>query len=318
MPQDYKSIALAIIGRHTYRLSGLDEKGLGKALAPQLYSYLLAVCQVFDELKDRKERMWVGYYMIDATPDAALKIVAKYKEANGLMRAIYWSLNEYSAFWGSDKDGFNRCKRRIEDALSYKDSLKPYNPYGMRELQDYEIPIGGNKNIRFELPEEGANYIVYNRNDEIVDGLDQVGTKETIEAIFRIAEVWRSKGTGAYFEVGDISRAGGLDTSAHKTHEDGKAFDMRPLRNDGGISNKPFTWEEVPPYHRDWTKAFIRMVLQLYSGSIIYFNDPLIFDTDEFRGRVLKMGQKGTKEAHENHLHVILPGGERLTNLEGK
>jgi len=39
-------------------------------------------------------------------------------------------------------------------------------------------------------------------------------------------------------EIGDISRAGGLDTSAHETHEDGKAFDMRPIRNDGKVSGE--------------------------------------------------------------------------------
>ncbi len=116
--------------------------------------------------------MWVGYYMIDAASDAALKILAQYKQGNALMKAIYRSLNEYSAFWGSDKDGFNRCKRRLETALSYKGNQKTYNPHGMRELQDYEIPAGGNKTIRFELPEEGANYVVYNRNDELKDGLD--------------------------------------------------------------------------------------------------------------------------------------------------
>ena len=52
MPQDYKSAALAIIAGHTYRVSGLDTAGLGKALVPQIFSYMLAVCQVFDELKN--------------------------------------------------------------------------------------------------------------------------------------------------------------------------------------------------------------------------------------------------------------------------
>ena len=116
--------------------------------------------------------------------------------------------------------------------------------------------------------------------------------------------MWKSKGTGAYFEIGDISRAGGLDTSAHETHEDGKAFYMRPIRNDGGFG-RAFTWENVPPYHREWTKGFIRIVLQLYPGSLFYFDDSQIYDDPEFRGKVIKYRD------HDNHLHVILPGGER-------
>jgi len=102
-----------------------------------------------------------------------------------------------------------------------------------------------------------------------------------------------------------------LKTSAHDTHKDGKAFDMRAIRNDGGISTVPFTWKEVPPYHRDWTKAFIRMVLQLYPGSIIYFSDKQIYEDPEFQGKVIKYPD------HDNHLHVILPGGER-GKKEGK
>jgi len=73
----------------------------------------------------------------------------------------------------------------------------------------------------------------------------------------------------------------------------------------------PFTWKEVPPYHRDWTKAFIRMVLQLYPGSIIYFSDKQIYEDPEFQGKVIKYPD------HDNHLHVILPGGER-GKKEGK
>lgn len=101
-----------------------------------------------------------------------------------------------------------------------------------------------------------------------------------------------------------------MDTSAHKTHEDGKAFDVRPLRNKAS-DGKGFTWKEVPPYHQDWTIEIIRTILRLYSGSIIYFNDDQIYDSSEFRGKVISYPD------HDNHLHITLPGGAR-GDKEGK
>lgn len=114
MPQDYKSIALAIIGRHTYRISGVDTQSLGKDLALQIFSLMLTVLQVFDLLKS-DDKMWTGYYLIKSLPDANLKQLALYKEGNSLLKAIYRTLNSYSAFWGEDKDGFVIAKRRIEN-----------------------------------------------------------------------------------------------------------------------------------------------------------------------------------------------------------
>ena len=246
MPQTYKSIALAIVARHTtttpiVRIEiSVNTETLGADLAVQSLSYLLAVCQVFDVLSSSYDRTFAGYYMIKNTSDADLLRIARYKQGNALLYAI-------SEFVGRNKltqagkwvGEFNIVQERIYSARRQAGKLIDYNPHGVRELHDYEIPPNGKKEIRFELPEEGANYLVYNRNDELVDGLDQIGTKETIDAIFKIAEIWKSKGTGAHFEVGDIARAGGLNTSAHETHEDGKAFDMRPMRNDGG-NGTPF------------------------------------------------------------------------------
>ncbi len=82
---------------------------------------------------------------------------------------------------------------------------------------------------------------------------------------------------------------------------------MRPMRNDGGygmpLALDASSYNRL--YHRDWTKAFIRMVLQLYPGSVIYFGDKLIYEDPEFQGKVIKYFD------HDNHLYVILPGGER-------
>ena len=261
--------------------------------------------------------MWVGYYMVNAMSDDALIMFARYKEGYSLLQAIYSRLNEYAPFWGSDKDGFVLTKRRIENVSGKKDKLTAYNPRDYRKLFDFEMPANGKKEICWELPIEGDGFIAYNRDDEEVDGLDQVGTYQTIQSILTIAKAMRAKGC-PILEIGDISRAGGLDTSAHKTHEDGKAFDMRPIRNDGQISVKGFTYKEVPPYHRAWTCEVIRTILRLYPGSIIYFNDEEIYKDLEFRARVVKMGEDGTPEGHDNHLHIIFPGGERILGEEGK
>jgi hypothetical protein len=86
---------------------------------------------------------------------------------------------------------------------------------------------------------------------------------------------------------------------------------MRPLRNDGGQGSF-FIWSEVPPYHREWTKLFIKMVRNLYPGSIIYFNDPKILDDSDFKAFVM------FDNGHDNHLHVIFPGGERDSLNENK
>ncbi len=179
------------------------------------------------------------------------------------------------------------------------------------------MPENGKKEICWELPVEGDGFISFNRNDVDADGLDQIGTYQTIQAILTIAKTMRGKGC-PILEIGDISRAGGLVTSAHKTHNDGKAFDMSPIRNDGKISERGFTYKDIPPYHRAWTIEVIRTVKRLYSGSTIYFNDPDIFKDQEFRGYVVKMGEDDAPDAHANHLHIIFSGGERLTELEGK
>ena len=301
------------------RISGMKSisitESLGTDLSVQSLSYLLAVCQVFDLLSSVYDRAFTGYYFIKNTPDAVLLRLARYKQGNALLISINrWVDREKLTQGGNWVGEFKIVEERIRTILRQAGQLINYNPHGVRELYDYEIPPNGNKEIRFELPEEGADYVIYNRNDVQKDGLDQIGTLETIQAIWKIAEVWKSKGTGAYFEIGDISRAGGLDTSEHESHEDGKAFDMRAMRNDGGFG-KPFALDpntfEHPWYHRIYTANFIRMIKQLYPSIIVYFNDKNIYDNPEFSGYVKYM------EKHFDHLHIVLPGGERIIKKEG-
>jgi hypothetical protein len=234
-----------------------------------------------------------------------------------LLRAIdSWIYNSTYSFRGDYVGDFKIVRQRISVALQQAGKLGAYNTNGFRQLYDYEIPTGGKREICWELPEEGAGYKVYKRNDVIEDGLDQIGTEHTIKSIVYLARTWtgQSDNLGVWLEIGDISRAGGLNTSAHDTHEDGKAFDMRPMRNDGGYGS-PFKIDENtyehPLYHRIHTANFIRLVLRLYPGSIVYFNDKNIYSLPEFAGKVFP------DPGHFDHLHVIFPGGERDKN-EGK
>lgn len=214
---------------------------------------------------------------------------------------------------GNYVNDFRIVRQRISVAIQKSVKLISYQPSGMRKLFDYEIPPNGNKAISWELGEEGVGFKTYNRNDETVDGLDQVGTESTIGGIMYLSKIWTKANQRVWLEIGDISRAGGLDTSQHTTHEDGKAFDMRFLRNDGryGTPMKLNPTTNLHPlYHRDHTKNFIRLVRKEYSGSIIYFNDKEIFDTDEFRDFVF------SDPDHFDHLHIIFPGGQR-DKMEG-
>jgi hypothetical protein len=314
---DYTAAALYVINRH--RKSGtIMSDSLGKDLATQVFSQMTVVTKVFDLLPTENDQFSVGLKMIEVLNDAGLYALARFKEANALLKAIdSWIDSRKLAISYQRVHGIYHyiitIQTRIRNAIQFAGKkLNSYNPNSYRKLLDYEIPANGKKDVCWELPSEGNGlFTTYYRNDILSDGLDQVGTYQTIQGILTLAKAWKTRNTGAILEIGDISRAGGLDTSQHDTHEDGKAFDMRPIRNDGG-QGKAFTWKEVPPYHRDWTKAFIKMVLNLYSGSIVYFNDPEIYDNSEFKGKVIQYAD------HDNHLHIIFKGGERGSHEGGK
>jgi hypothetical protein len=315
MPENEKAIALEMIAKHSSFLGNVDREALGKHLAQQVLSYLLVVYQVFDELKSYDDKSWTGFYLIKSLEDVGLYKLAKYKEGNALLNIIdRWLFANPDSLRGGNIDNFRIIRQRIFAAKRQAGNIVNYNTTGFRQLYDYEIPPNGNKEICWELPEEGTGYKVYKRNDEPIDGLDQIGTEHTVKSIVYLAKIWTGQNQGVWLEIGDISRAGGLDTSAHKTHEDGKAFDMRPLRNDGGYGT-PFALDantcEHPLYHRDHTANFIRLVNKLYPGSIIYFNDKHLYNLPEFSS-YLKFNND-----HFNHLHVIFPGGARDKDKNG-
>jgi N-acetylmuramoyl-L-alanine amidase len=159
------------------------------------------------------------------------------------------------------------------------------------------------EDIVWELPEKGEGYIIYNLNDlagKCGDdkGLDEIGTKATIEKIIAIAKEWNKTHSDQPLQIGDISRPGGIDTPDHDTHMDGEAFDMRPLRKKNGTGG--FTYNDTDIYSVDLTKEFIRLVRRLYPSTTFHFNDEQIYDHKDFKAFVTKKG------GHDNHLHVML------------
>ena len=166
-----------------------------------------------------------------------------------------------------------------------------------------------NPKVIWELPKSGDGYVVYNRNDidgktqkgiSIGDklGLDQIGTKETIERIMNIARQWFVIYPDRPLEIGDVSRPGGINTTEHSTHV-GNEFDIR-LQS----KSKTFGYLEwsYADYSRPLTKEFILLVVKLYPGTKILFNDAKLNGEDtETRDFV------NPEVDHDNHLHVILP-----------
>ncbi len=162
-----------------------------------------------------------------------------------------------------------------------------------------------NEDIVWELPEKGDGYTIYNRNDQLdkpsdyndPKGLDEIGTKATIEKIIAIGKEWYRLHKDQALQLGDISRPGGIDTPDHDTHMDGKAFDIRPIRKKDGTGG--FKYTDTAIYSPGLTKEFIRCVRLLYPKTTFYFNDKAIYDDTEFKSSVSK------KDGHDNHLHVI-------------
>lgn len=208
--------------------------------------------------------------------------------------------------------------RKLSDA-----EMNFYSNYNEGKLIFYERgrktgilhSFGGKRNnfdsnICWELPTSGAGFVVYNRDDlkDVADlkdkkGLDQIGTKETIDAMINIAKEWRVSHADRLLQYGDISRPGGINTPDHGTHNNGKVFDVRPLRNDSQVGDSAKLTYNDSSYDLGLTKEFILLIRRLYPGTKFYFNDSKIYGNREFSSFVTKMG------GHDNHLHVIFPGG---------
>ena len=169
--------------------------------------------------------------------------------------------------------------------------------------------------VSWQLPKQGTGYVVYNLDDlknnnraflKDTFGYDQIGTKETVEAMMRIGKEWHAIYPHRLLQYGDISRPGGINTPDHKTHDDGRAFDVRPIRKDSQVGDSArLDYQNVTVYDQDLTKEFILLVRRLYSGTRFLFNDGAINQSQQFRSFV-----KPSTQDHDNHLHVIFPGGK--------
>ena len=105
-------------------------------------------------------------------------------------------------------------------------------------------------------------------------------------------------------EYGDVSRPGGVNTPDHDTHMTGKAFDMRLIRK-GESNGIGFTYKDESIYSLPLTKEFILFVVKFYPGTEYYFNDPALWDKDNDTNKIVKRSG-----GHDNHLHVMFPGGK--------
>ncbi len=172
-------------------------------------------------------------------------------------------------------------------------------------------------NICWDLPTNGTGYITY-RTDDLNDepsyreklgdqyGYDKIGTKETIEVMMNIARAWISDPRHTQpLEYGDISRPGGINTPDHSTHTTGKAFDVRLQRKDNSSSGG-FSYTQSSIYSRDLTKEFILFVVRLYPGTTFLFNDPQLERFDDDTKNLVT-----SSYGHNDHLHVMLSGGEK-------
>lgn len=130
-----------------------------------------------------------------------------------------------------------------------------------------------------------------------------IGTKETIEAMIKLASHWDSKHPNRKLQYGDISRPGGINTPDHGTHMTGKAFDMRLLRKDSATGG--FTYKQNAIYDQTLTKEFILLTVSLNPGTTFYFNDPDIHTKDSRTKNIVDPSDA----THDNHLHVMFPGG---------
>jgi hypothetical protein len=210
------------------------------------------------------------------------------------------------------RESADSIKQRVQQS-EYVTGVRVSGPWtaegpSPRELTDAEIPKGGNREVRWELPERGLGFVTYNRfhpgsKGNIEKMPDQIGTRQTMDRIRTIAREWYLHRPSRPLQIGDISRPGGISFPPHGSHRDGKTIDIRPIRNDskwGPGGNLTYT---DASYDREETKALLRIILRLYPRTSFIFNDSKIYLSSEFVG-VVRHDSNGS---HNNHIHVILP-----------
>lgn len=350
-PQDnLQKAARELIEKHTstglFGSSWLDNDGLGKELTANISDCPELVKSVFSQLGSGG-KLYTAQTMLDNLNDEQLTRAAASAEGKQILSDIKQSFSaniEYQKSWGDffaskDKVAADQQRiQRIDTALAKalvtdarKETPTEANVQS-REIAATELPAGSNPEIRWELPEKGTGYVTYNRNDsgttikdkaKITDlnsqspystkkVYDQIGTKETIERIQNLAAEWNTMYPNTPIEIGDMSLPGGVDTTDHKGHQNGKIIDIRPIRTDDkwgewGHKGGSLTF---PQSDVEKTKDLVMLILKQYPNAKIIYNDKRIYNDPKFKGKISHDPEYkiGTKSAvHDNHLHVEFP-----------
>lgn len=313
---DDKAKAKALIDKFDGYFSSLDVNGLCNELSQIVMQWTYTVYEVFEVMSERRysqaalEQVATG--LINRINPANLTELAKTQHGTILLGRIKYLMNCEANPNQQVCQHVAMGFKRANDIERKKQERERNNTAQPRKLSKEEIEYykgrakRGEKfdeEIVWELPDGGTGFVTYNRNDVKVDGLDQIGTKETVEAIIRLARDWAvspDNKVGRKLQIGDISRPGGLDTSQHKGHEDGKIFDIRPLRNDSATGKGANLNYKSSSYDQNLTKKFVKMVKKLYPSIFIRFNDGEIAGKGEFT--YVHKDTRGT--VHDDHLHL--------------
>lgn len=138
------------------------------------------------------------------------------------------------------------------------------------------------------LPASGVGFATHNRE---TGGADQFGRASTVKALMDLGHAWAEIHPTTPISVGDMSRRGGGPFPPHASHKDGRDADLRPLTKNG--VNQPTNISDAN-YSRERTTELVRLIRQMFSGVIIFFND----------SELMAAGLTAHAEGHDNHLHV--------------
>lgn len=249
--------------------------------------------------------------ILDGIEQGWLNKVATNRDGMALVRLIGVIL-KVDAAGNANSPRATKIKRAIESARPQPKGPQP-RKLSQAEMDWYEAfnkkttKSSFDPSICWDLPDKGTGFAAYNIDDlkgkkGDVYGYDQIGTKETIDTMLRIAEAWHKSHPDRLLQYGDISRPGGIDTPDHQGHQNGAIFDIRPLRNDSKLEKLTLDSNgNHPNYDRELTKECITLIKGSFKARKILFNDPVILRDSAFKSFVFK-----SDPSHFNHFHVEL------------
>lgn len=339
MPQDDKTRAKALIDKYrgnVYggQVLGINTDGLCDAMSKIVMRQPLTVVEVFNVLIERHysqaELEAIAINLMRRINPTNLIELAKSKGGIILLQGIRSLMKCGESSIEPLCQRINTAYQRANDKMREEEQKQPNDTGQPRQLSEVEIAFfierGQNQKlwmrkgklvsrklfdptIVWDLPIEGAGFNTYRIDDlkrpELGDskyGYDQIGTKETVEAMIEIAKQWSVSHSDRKMQYGDMSRPGGINTPDHGTHKNGKTFDICPLRNDTQLSGLELDLKGYHPnYDRKLTKECMQLIIKLYPVTLIYFNDPVILSDPDLN----KVVQRSDK-THYNHFHVEL------------